>query len=144
MEESYAPMHPIIVGYDGSGAARNALAYASGLARNLGRPLLAMYVSCVATFPGPMTGAVIGVLNDVEMVERWLRAELDQVAAHSGVDVYVHAVQGSPARQLMAAAIEYSADALVIGAAAGSWPHLAGSLPSWLVKRARCPVIVVP
>ena len=44
----------------------------------------------------------------------------------------------------MAAAVEYSADALVVGASAGPWHHVTGSLPAWLVKRARCPVIVVP
>ena len=69
---------------------------------------------------------------------------LDQVADRSGVDVYVHARRGSPARQLVAAVVEYSADALVIGASACSWPYLAASLPAWLVKAARCPVIVVP
>jgi nucleotide-binding universal stress UspA family protein len=139
-----APVHPVIAGYDGSASARNALAYAAGLARKLGRPLLVLHVTLVLAFPGPMTGEVVTLLTDTERIEKWLHSELDEVADRSGMDVFVHARQGSAGRQLMAAVIEYSADALVIGASAGSSPFLPGSLPAWLVKRARCPVIVVP
>ncbi|HTU74369.1 MAG TPA: universal stress protein [Trebonia sp.] len=139
-----APRHPIIAGYDGSASARNALAYASGLARSAHRPLLLMHVAHVPSYAGPATAELTSLSNDTEKVEKWLRSELDQVAIHNGVDVYVHARQGSPARQLLAAAVEYSADALVVGASAGPWHYVAGSLGARLVKRARCPVIVVP
>ena len=47
-EDAAAPWrleHPVVVGYDGSSSARNALAYAAGLARRLGRPLLVVYVA---------------------------------------------------------------------------------------------------
>jgi nucleotide-binding universal stress UspA family protein len=91
-----------------------------------------------------MTGDLASLPDDTEKVEEWLRSELDQVASHGGVDVYVHVRPGSPGRQLMAAAVEYSADALVVGASAGPWHYVAGSVSAWLVKRARCPVIVVP
>src|SRR5690242_18610902 len=36
--------HPVVVGYDGSAASRNALAYAAGMARRLGRTLLVAYI----------------------------------------------------------------------------------------------------
>ena len=36
------------------------------------------------------------------------------------------------------------ADALVVGAPTRFWHHLAGSVPGWLARHARCPVIVVP
>jgi nucleotide-binding universal stress UspA family protein len=140
----FTPIHPIIVGYDGSASARNALAYASGLARSVRRPLLLMHVTYVPSFAGPVTAELTSLANDMEKVERWLRSELDQVASHGDVDVHVHVRCGIPARQLMAAVVEYSADALVVGASAGPWHHVTGSLPAWLVKRARCPVIVVP
>jgi nucleotide-binding universal stress UspA family protein len=52
--------------------------------------------------------------------------------------------RGSPARELAAIAAEFSADALVIGAPRHFWHHLIGSVPSWLARNARCPVIVVP
>ena len=35
-------------------------------------------------------------------------------------------------------------DALVIGAPRHFWHHIIGSVPSWLARNARCPVIVVP
>jgi nucleotide-binding universal stress UspA family protein len=137
-------MHPVIAGYDGSASARNALAYAVGLARKLGRPLLVLHVTLVLVFPGPVTGEVITLLTDTERIEKWLHSELDEVADRSGMEVYVHARQGGTGRQLLAAVTEYCADALVVGASTGSLPYLRGSLPAWLVKRARCPVIVVP
>src|SRR6266542_12904 len=37
--------HPVMAGYDGSGSSRHALAYAAGMARRLGRPLLVAYIT---------------------------------------------------------------------------------------------------
>src|SRR5580692_5764687 len=92
--------HPVIAGYNGSPSARNALAYAAGMARRLDRPLLIVYVTSPGVYCEPMTGQVVGLLRD--------------------------------------------ADALVIGGPAHFWHRLMGSVPSWLARHARCPVIVVP
>jgi nucleotide-binding universal stress UspA family protein len=62
----------------------------------------------------------------------------------SGLEVHVRTRRGSPARELASIAAEFSADALVIGAPRHFWHHLIGSVPSWLARNARCPVIVVP
>ena len=62
----------------------------------------------------------------------------------TGLDVCIVTRQGSPARELAAAADEFHADALVIGAPGHVWHHLAGSVPGWLARHAHCPVIVVP
>ena len=43
--ERTAPLYPVIVGYDGSNSARNALAYAAGMARRQERSLLGVYVA---------------------------------------------------------------------------------------------------
>lgn len=136
--------HPVIAGYDGSVPARNALAYAAGMARRLNRSLLVMYVASSGVYCEPLTGQVVGLTRDGEALERWLLAELDQVTDPSGLDVYVRTRRGSPARELAAAAAELNADALVIGAPARFWHHLAGSVPGWLARHAQCPVIVVP
>ena len=77
-------------------------------------------------------------------LERWLLAELDQVTGHAEIDVHVRTRRGSPARELAAAAEEFSADALVIGAPTHIWHRIAGSVSGWLARHARCPVIVVP
>src|SRR5215472_14690771 len=136
--------HPVIAGYDGSASSRNALAYAAGVSMRLGRPLLVVYVCSSGVSCEPLTGQVVGVPRDAEAIERWLLAELDQVTGHSEVDVHVRTRRGSPARELAAAAEEFSADALVIGAPTHIWHRIAGSVSGWLARHARCPVIVVP
>ena len=136
--------HPVIAGYDGSESSRNALAYAAGVSQRLGRPLLVVYVCSSGVYCEPLTGQVVGVPRDVEALERWLLAELDQVTGHAEVDVHVRTRRGSPARELAAAAEEFSADALVIGAPKHIWHRFAGWVSGWLARHARCPVIVVP
>src|SRR6266498_3901336 len=42
--------HPVVAGYDGSGSSRHALAYAAGMARRLGRPLLVAYITSPSIF----------------------------------------------------------------------------------------------
>ncbi len=136
--------HPVIAGYDGSASSRNALAYAAGVSQRLGRPLLVVYVCSSGVYCEPLTGQVVGVPRDAEALERWLLAELDQVTGHADVEVHVRTRRGSPARELAAAAEEFSADALVIGAPKHAWHRVAGSVSGWLARHARCPVIVVP
>lgn len=141
---AFGVSHPVLVGYDGSASSRNALAYAAGVSRRLGRPLLVVYVCSSGVYCEPLTGQVVGVPRDADALERWLLAELDQVTGHAELDVHVRTRRGSPARELAAAAEEFSADALVIGAPAHIWHRIVGSVPSWLARHARCPVIVVP
>jgi nucleotide-binding universal stress UspA family protein len=136
--------HPVIAGYDGSASSRNALAYAAGVSKRLGRPLLVVYVCSSGVYCEPLTGQVVGAVRDAEALERWLLAELDQVADHADIDAHVRTRRGSPARELAAAAEEFSADALVIGAPTHIWHRIAGSVSGWLARHARCPVIVVP
>jgi nucleotide-binding universal stress UspA family protein len=136
--------HPVIAGYDGSASSRNALAYAAGVSQRLGRPLLVVYVCSSGVYCEPLTGQVVGVPRDTEALERWLLAELDQVTGDVEIEVHVRTRRGSPARELAAAAEEFSADALVIGAPKHIWHRVAGSVSGWLARHARCPVIVVP
>ncbi len=136
--------HPVIAGYDGSASSRNALAYAAGVSRRLGRPLLVVYVCTSGVYCEPLTGQVVGAPRDTEALERWLLTELDQVTGQAEVDVHVRTRRGNPARELAAAAAEFNADALVIGAPGHFWHRVAGSVSGWLARHARCPVIVVP
>jgi len=136
--------HPVIVGYNGSASSRNALAYAAGVSLRLGRPLLLLYVCSSGVYCEPLTGQVVGAQRDTEALERWLLAELDQITDGAEIEVHVRTRRGSPARELAAAAADFSADALVIGAPRHIWRRLAGSVPGWLARHARCPVIVVP
>ena len=128
--------HPVIAGYDGSSSARNALAYAAGMARRLDRPLLIVYVTSPGVYCEPLTGQVVGLLRDADSLERWLLTELDQVTDPGELEVHVRTRRGNPARELAAIAAEFSADALVIGAPRRFWHHLAG-LGSRLARPAR-------
>lgn len=137
-------VHPVVVGYDGSGSARNALAYAAGTARRLSRPLLIVYVTNPGVYCEPLTGQVVAIARDNDSLERWLLTELDLVTDCSELEVHVRTRRGSAARELASIAREFSADALVIGSSRHFWHHLTGSVPGWLAKHACCPVIVVP
>src|SRR5580692_1242041 len=136
--------HPVIAGYNGSASSHNALAYAAGVAKRLGRPLLVVYVCSSGVYCEPLTGQVVGVPRDAEALERWLLGEVDQVTGDTEVDVHVRTRRGSPARELAAVAAEFNADALVIGAPTHFWHRIAGSVPGWLARHADCPVIIVP
>jgi nucleotide-binding universal stress UspA family protein len=133
-----------VVGYDGSAPARNALAYGTGMARRMTRPLLIVYVSSPGVYCEPLTGQIVGLARDAESLERWLLTEVDQVTDPQELEVHVRTRRGSAARELAAVAAEFSADALVIGAPQHFWHQLGGSVPGWLAKHANCPVIVVP
>jgi nucleotide-binding universal stress UspA family protein len=137
-------VHPVVVGYDGSTPARNALAYAAGMARRLARPLLMVYVASPGVYCEPLTGQVVGLPRDSDTLERWLLTELDQVTDTAGLEVHVRTRRGSPARELSTIASEFSADALVIGAPQSFWHHVFGSVPGWLARNANCPVVVIP
>ena len=144
LPRSVSLVHPVVAGYDGSASARNALAYAAGMARRLGRPLLVVYVTPPGVYCEPLTGQVVGLPRDTDSLERWLLTELDQVTDPTELEVHVRTRRGSPARELAAVASQFSADALVIGAPRHFWHHVAGSVPGWLARHASCPVIVVP
>ena len=142
--EARQAAHPVVVGYDGSATSRNALAYAAGLAGRLDRPLLVVYVVPFGVYCEPLTGQVVYPARDRTELEPWLLRELDEVCDWHGLDVSIMTRRGNAARELAAAADAINADALVVGAP-GHWLHrVTGSIPSWLARHARCPVIVVP
>src|ERR1700743_2523277 len=62
--------HPCGVGYNGSASAGNALAYAAGMARRLGRPLLMVYVTSPGVYCEPLTGQGGGLLRGADSLGR--------------------------------------------------------------------------
>ena len=138
------PAHPVVIGYDGSPSSRNALAYAAGLARRLAQPLLIVYVVPYGVYCEPMSGQVICAARERGELESWLMAEFDEVCDREGLEISVIARRGNAAKELAATVNSSNADALVVGAPRQRLHHLVGSIPSWLARHARCPVIVVP
>jgi nucleotide-binding universal stress UspA family protein len=142
--EPARPSHPVVIGYDGSPSSRNALAYAAGLARRIARPLLIVYVVPYGVYCEPMSGQVICAARERGELESWLLAEFDQLCDRDGLEISVMARRGNAAKELAATVCSSNADALVVGAPGRRLHHLVGSIPSWLARHARCPVIVVP
>ena len=118
--------HPIMAVYDGSAASKRALAYAAGLARRADRWLV-----------------IVRIWRwDVRMAERTrrLRAELADTDL-GGLDIEIVPRIGDPVRELIRAAAERRADALVIGAPRRLIPV---PMAVRVVRRAACPAVVVP
>jgi nucleotide-binding universal stress UspA family protein len=134
---------PILVGYDGSTPSRHALAYAAGMARRMARPLMLAHVR-----PTPTRYAIadewIPPFDDPAELLDWMRTELAETIDPNGMTVHLVQLSGDAARQLAQLAGETHADAIVLGAPE-HWVHrIIGSVPVWLARHARCPVIVVP
>lgn len=137
---------PILVGIDGSRAARTALFWAAAEARRWGRHLLVLHA-----YEYPAVSAGFGVvpdLTDPRLIEDaaagLARGEVDGVlGGRNGLHVDVEVVCGSPA----AALVERSRDAemLVVGSRGrgGFSGLLLGSVSQHVSHHSRCPVVIV-
>lgn len=134
----------ILAGIDGSDTAMRAAAYAAGLARRQGAELALVYVrpiaSAAATFAAEAVAAGEAVAEDLE---RYLT---ETVEARSEFQVrWRYLVRaGDPYRELVAAAEELSADAVVVGSSESVGHRVVGSIAVRLVRAGRWPVTVVP
>ena len=134
---------PILVGYNGSTSSRHALAYAAGMARRMARPLMLAHVQPT---PGryAIAGQWIPPSEDPAELLDWMHTALTETIDPHGLTVQLVQRNGDAARQLAELASEIHADAIVLGAPE-HWVHrIIGSVPVWLARHARCPVIVVP
>ena len=133
---------PILIGYDGSRSSRRALAYACGVARRARRPLLVAHVvSPYTDYESALPNSTAATLHDDSLA--WLRSEASGEIDVDSVPLHLAAAHGRRARALARVAELHRAEALVIGAPEHRL-HLAfGSVPGWLGRHARCPVIVV-
>jgi nucleotide-binding universal stress UspA family protein len=127
----------VLVAYDGSTAARRALARASEIGRG------ADGVTVVHVMPVPGVGAGIAPPNR-ERNEQWrLLEEARQFLAGRGIEVDTAARVGEAAAEILAVADELGADVVVIGRRRGRRAHILGSTSSRIVRDAKCDVLVV-
>ena len=137
---------PIVVGIDGSRAARTALLWAAAEARRWGRPLLVVH-----TYEYPVVVGGFGVtpdLTDPRIVQDAAAGLADcEVKAvlgpRNGLKVDVEVVCGSPAATLVELSRE--AELLVVGSRGrgGVTGLLLGSVSQHVSHHSRCPVVIV-
>lgn len=142
--------HPgaILVGIDGSTPSMRAAAYAAGLARRQGYRLVAVYVRTGPPAMIPMAddngAAAVTAMEAQNEVEQELRTAFEQYLPGSGLDASLVVRTGEPYTELIAAAQEARADAVIVGKSAKILHRIAGSLAVKLVHCGRWPVTVVP
>jgi nucleotide-binding universal stress UspA family protein len=134
----------ILVGVDGSPAARHALEQALELARLVGGQVTALSVGEKL----PAYAATVGEMDDEQAFKgEYFRKILDdarRLAAEKGVTLNTHVVVGHPAEHLVRAAKEGGHSLIVIGHTGHSRIHnlLLGSTADRVVEHAPCPVLV--
>lgn len=134
---------PILVGVDDSDAARSAAITAAALAESLEVELH------VATAFGKFEAERHSVSRDHlgdDHVQALAIAELAHAsvrAAHPGVTVKVHAVDGRPAEALVRTAEELDAEVIVVGnKRVQGLSRMLGSIASDVAKNAHCDVLI--
>lgn len=133
----------VVVGIDSSDASQHALAFAAGAARRMRATLLVAYISTFGNTVYPTSLAPIPpdfVADQIAAARQLANEVLQDVVVPWSFTVGA----GDAAAELARLADENSADVLVVGRSS-TWLHrLAGSTASRLLRRARCPITVVP
>lgn len=128
----------LLVAYDGSPAARHALARAADLA-GPGASLDVVHV-----VPYQAVGSRLEPIGDARR-SRQLRLleEAAHLVAERGLTVRTLGRVGDPAVEIVAAAEEIGADVVVTGRRQRRLPHLRGSVSAKIVRTAHCDVLIV-
>jgi nucleotide-binding universal stress UspA family protein len=134
----------VLVGVDGSTTSLRAATYACGLARRERCRLIVAHVMS----PGPWDWAMLaagGVLQQLRVeLDEELKAEICALTGECPGPVSYVSLTGHPTGSLSAAADEFHADMVVVGASRG-WRRWCGnSVAIGLIRLGRWPVIVVP
>jgi nucleotide-binding universal stress UspA family protein len=131
------PVRTIVVGYDGSDAARRALGRAADLAGGDARVVVVHATHPLYPRPYDMEDPDEEARSDV------LLEEARQLLGGRGIDAETRSPAGGAAEQLVAAAKEVEADAIVVGRRRSTAAHMLGSVSSRVVEEAPCDVLVV-
>ncbi|RJQ79357.1 universal stress protein [Amycolatopsis panacis] len=135
----------ILTGVDTSPTGLRAAAYAAGLARRQRARLVVVYVASPKVWTGLAAAAVVDVqLRSFEEEIKQLRDELAARAHELSVPVTFMVRRGETFPELRQAALDESADLVVVGASEQGGHRLVGSVGNRLVRAATWPVVVVP
>ena len=131
-------MGTIVVGYDGSDAARRALGRAAELATE-GTKVVVVHAT-----PSVYGGSTPGPADPEEETRaEGLLQEARELLGRRGLEAEALKPVGPPAEELVSAAAELAAELIVVGRRRSPAAHLLGSVSSKVVREADCDVLVV-
>lgn len=133
----------IVVGYNGSDTAANALAYASGLARRQGSSLVIAFASPNSVLAAMGTTVDTSLAGVTHIIAQDMEHEVKLHLDGTGVSWRFVAGTGDPVQLLECVAKQVQADAVVVGHSRHQ-RRLVGSVAIRLVRSAKWPTIVVP
>lgn len=135
--------YTVVVGVDGSPSAKAALRWAVWHASLANGRITALQTWDLP--PMYSWEVVPGIENLAHDTAAVLRKTIDEVVGDHTVEINREVAQGHPARALVDAAKEASADLLVVGnrGHGGFTGALLGSVSQHVVHHARCPVVIV-
>ncbi|KXU34074.1 hypothetical protein AXK11_09105 [Cephaloticoccus primus] len=143
-------MKTILAPIDFSRASNSVLKVAINLAREHNARIVLLHIVQPPVLISEYGAIMTNVQDIVAISERTSAKELDKrqksVARSAGVPVEVAQATGAPVRSIIEQAKKTKADYIVVGSHGHSalYDLFAGSTASGLIRRAPCPVVVVP
>jgi nucleotide-binding universal stress UspA family protein len=142
-------LQTILAPLDFSDVSSRVVEYAAEMAKGFGGRVVLLHVAepepdFVGFDAGPQVVRA-ATAHDIRAEHRQLEAFKHQLA-ESGLEVMALQIQGSLTEKVLEAATQQNADLIVMGSHGhGALYHfLVGSVTAGVVKRAKCPVLVVP
>ncbi len=127
----------LLLAYDGSPAARAALARAAEIARPRDE------VSVVNVMPEPGVSCRLAPFTEERHRQATLLRDAADHLAERGIAIRPCAAVGDEADETLAAAARIAADLIIVGESHGRLPRVLGSPCDRIVRRAACDVLVV-
>jgi nucleotide-binding universal stress UspA family protein len=142
-------MKTLLAAVDFSAVAAGVIAEAGYLARAGGGKVILLHVTepTAAIIDFAIVSMSVARVDEERVAQAKVRLEaMRQELATAGTTAEVHHAIGAPVPEIVAAALQFEADAIVIGSHGHSALHDAfvGSTTAGVVKRAPCPVVVIP
>lgn len=131
----------LVVGIDGSETSLRALHYAFGLARRQHSIVLAVFSYAPIA---DIYASAASAWHTGEQLAAELSETVATLAAEHGVEAEFVRAQRDPVLTVIELASARRADAIIIGASKALSHKLFGSKAVRIVRRSRCPVVVVP
>jgi nucleotide-binding universal stress UspA family protein len=142
-------MKTVLAAVDFSSCSAAVIAEAGYLARSGGGQVILLHVTepTAAIIDFAIATVSVAHVDEARVEQARLRlAEMQRELAAAGTTAEVHHAIGTPVTEIVAAADQFEADAIVIGSHGHSALRdvFVGSTTAGVVKRAHCPVVVIP